>query len=53
MLSDLSPVGAQKSGVSLPMAKPVKGRMLTQHTGLPPRVTGSAKSPGKPVRKAR
>ena len=48
-----SPVGAQKAGVSLPMAKPVKGRMLTQHTGLPPRVTGSAKSPGKPVRKAR
>ncbi|MCZ8251294.1 MAG: YgiQ family radical SAM protein [Hylemonella sp.] len=27
---------------------PVKGRILTQHTGLPPRVTGSAK-PAKPV----
>jgi hypothetical protein len=26
--------------------QPVKGRMLTQHTGLPPRVTGSAK-PGR------
>ncbi|UDF37714.1 UNVERIFIED_ORG: YgiQ family radical SAM protein [Shinella sp. XGS7] len=25
--------------------KPVKGRLLTQHTGLPPRVTGSAKPP--------
>ena len=25
---------------------PVKGRILTQHTGLPPRVTGSAK-PGR------
>jgi len=23
--------------------KPVKGRMLTQHTGLPPRVTGARK----------
>jgi len=30
-------------------AAPVKGRMLTQHTGLPPRVTGSA----RPARKAR
>jgi uncharacterized radical SAM protein YgiQ len=28
---------------------PVKGRVLTQHTGLPPRVTGAA----KPVRKAK
>ena len=26
---------------------PVKGRMLTQHTGLPPRVTGSGKSTRK------
>jgi hypothetical protein len=25
----------------------VKGRMLTQHTGLPPRVTGAAKPPRK------
>jgi hypothetical protein len=24
------------------------GRMLTQHTGLPPRVTGAAKPPRKP-----
>jgi hypothetical protein len=28
---------------------PVKGRVLTQHTGLPPRVTGAA----KPARKAK
>jgi uncharacterized radical SAM protein YgiQ len=28
--------------------KPVKGRLLTQHTGLPPRVTGAAKPPRKP-----
>jgi hypothetical protein len=31
------------SGVALKSTTPVKGRMLTQHTGLPPRVTGSAK----------
>ncbi|MEJ7929990.1 YgiQ family radical SAM protein [Ramlibacter sp. AN1015] len=31
-------------------AAPAKGRLLTQHTGLPPRVTGSAT---KPVRKGR
>jgi uncharacterized radical SAM protein YgiQ len=31
-------------------AAPVKGRLLTQHTGLPPRVTGSAKAARK-VRK--
>jgi uncharacterized radical SAM protein YgiQ len=28
--------------------KPVKGLLLTQHTGLPPRVTGAAKPPRKP-----
>lgn len=27
---------------------PAKGRLLTQHTGLPPRVTGAAKPPRKP-----
>ena len=31
----------------------VKGRMLTQHTGLPPRDNGAGKATGKPVRKAR
>lgn len=28
--------------------QPAKGRVLTQHTGLPPRVTGAAKPPRKP-----
>jgi uncharacterized radical SAM protein YgiQ len=28
--------------------KPAPGRILTQHTGLPPRVTGAAKPPRKP-----
>ena len=31
---------------SMSPAKPVKGRMLTQHTGLPPRVTGATQKPG-------
>ncbi len=35
--------------VKLATATPVRGRMLTQHTGLPPRVTGAA----RPARKAR
>lgn len=35
--------------VALKTSAPVKGRMLTQHTGLPPRVTGTA----RPARKAR
>ena len=39
--------------VKLPATGPVKGRMLTQHTGLPPRVTGAAKSGTSPGRKAR
>jgi hypothetical protein len=33
-----------KTGVATPVkssAQPIKGRMLTQHTGLPPRVTGT------------
>ncbi|MDB5944422.1 MAG: hypothetical protein JWQ13_3988 [Ramlibacter sp.] len=33
--------------VALRSSTPVKGRMLTQHTGLPPRVTGAAKPPRK------
>ena len=36
-----------------PSAQPTKGRMLTQHTGLPPRVTGSAKPAGKVIRKGK
>jgi hypothetical protein len=45
----------KKNSTAAPMkaAAPVKGRMLTQHTGLPPRVTGSAKPGVKPIRKAR
>ena len=34
--------------VALKPVAPVKGRMLTQHTGLPPRVTGAARLPRKP-----
>jgi uncharacterized radical SAM protein YgiQ len=37
----------RKNSTTVP-AQPVKGRMLTQHTGLPPRVTGAAKPPRKP-----
>ena len=40
--------------VALKSAAPVKGRILTQHTGLPPRDNGSAKTVGlKPSRKPR
>ncbi len=40
--------------VALKSAAPVKGRLLTQHTGLPPRDNGSAKTVGlKPSRKPR
>jgi uncharacterized radical SAM protein YgiQ len=40
--------------VALKPAAPVKGRILTQHTGLPPRDNGSAKPLGlKPSRKPR
>jgi hypothetical protein len=39
--------------VALKSVAPVKGRMLTQHTGLPPRDNGSGKVAGKPLRKAR
>jgi hypothetical protein len=37
-------------------AKPPKGRILTQHTGLPPRETGAGRakpSAAKPIRKGR
>ena len=39
--------------VALKPAAPVKGRMLTQHTGLPPRDNGAGRAAGKPLRKAR
>jgi len=47
------------TAVSAAPAAPVKGRMLTQHTGLPPRVNGAGKPPlggkvsGKPSSKRR
>ncbi len=37
--------------VALKPVQPAKGRILTQHTGLPPRDNGAGR--GKPVRKAR
>ncbi|MDH6594792.1 putative radical SAM protein YgiQ [Variovorax sp. TBS-050B] len=41
--------------VKMPVAKPSKGRLLTQHTGLPPRDNGARKSAAvdKPSRKVR
>ena len=47
-----TPVGKALPAVSAQTA-PRKGQLLTQHTGLPPRVTGSAKPGPKPLRKAR
>lgn len=44
-----SPPGVRPQPVAA--GKPVKGRMLTQHTGLPPRDTGNSK--GKPPRQPR
>jgi hypothetical protein len=45
------PVKAAATSVAVRTSnQPVKGRLLTQHTGLPPRVTGSA---AKPTRKPR
>ncbi len=42
-----TPVKAASAPVALTPVKPVRGRILTQHTGLPPRDTG-ARRPGKP-----
>jgi uncharacterized radical SAM protein YgiQ len=47
-LPHAKPTVAAKSGAGagrMAPQKPAKGRLLTQHTGLPPRVTGSAKPP--------
>jgi uncharacterized radical SAM protein YgiQ len=41
-----TPVAARAGSAVKTSNQPVKGRMLTQHTGLPPRVTGAA---GKPL----
>jgi uncharacterized radical SAM protein YgiQ len=40
-----TPAPSVKKGVALKTAQPVKGRILTQHTGLPPRDNG-----GRPAR---
>ncbi|MDP3249084.1 MAG: DUF3362 domain-containing protein, partial [Polaromonas sp.] len=56
-MTDGGYVSARKKNsttVSVKSVTPVKGRILTQHTGLPPRDNGSGKPGGKPfVRKAR
>ena len=55
-ITDGSYVSARRKNSTATPVKagaPVKGRILTQHTGLPPRVTGSAKPGAKPVRKPR
>jgi len=41
-----TPGGA--AGNVKPAGKPARGQLLTQHTGLPPRVTGSKPTPRKP-----
>ncbi len=51
--STAAPVAAKAAPVKLAPVKPMKGRILTQHTGLPPRDNGSAPAPRKaagPVR---
>ncbi|MDP1739509.1 YgiQ family radical SAM protein [Polaromonas sp.] len=56
-LTDGGYVSARKKNsttVALKPVTPVKGRILTQHTGLPPRDNGSGKPGGKPgLRKPR
>jgi hypothetical protein len=42
----------RKNSTKVSPAAPQRGKLLTQHTGLPPRVTGAAKpGPKKPFRK--
>jgi len=48
-LTDGSYQSARRKNSTPVGAAPSKGRLLTQHTGLPPRVTGSAARPGSPV----
>ncbi|WP_295986771.1 YgiQ family radical SAM protein [uncultured Variovorax sp.] len=53
--STAAPVAAKASPVKLAPVKPSKGRILTQHTGLPPRDNGSGaaaagRKPAGPVR---
>ena len=46
--STAAPATAKAAPVKLAPVKPSKGRILTQHTGLPPRDNGSGSSPRKP-----
>jgi hypothetical protein len=53
-LTDGSYQSARRKNSTAAPAKPVapaRGRILTQHTGLPPRATGAARTPARPVRK--
>ncbi len=49
-LTDGSYQSARRKNSTGAPAQPVRGQLLTQHTGLPPRVTGAAKPQPKPVR---
>ena len=48
-LTDGSYQSARRKNSTPVGAAPSKGRLLTQHTGLPPRVNGGAARPGSPV----
>jgi uncharacterized radical SAM protein YgiQ len=47
-LTDGSYASPRRKNSTAAPARPARGRILTQHTGLPPRVTGAAKPPRKP-----
>ena len=49
--STAAPVAAKAAPVKLAPVKPSKGRILTQHTGLPPRDNGSGTGTGTAGRK--
>jgi radical SAM superfamily enzyme YgiQ (UPF0313 family) len=53
-LTDGSYQSARRKNSTAAPAKPLapaRGRILTQHTGLPPRATGAARTPARPARK--
>ena len=48
-----TPMGVKTAAVAVQpgqSGQPSKGRMLTQHTGLPPRATGAARAPARKPR---
>ncbi|CAN5902126.1 YgiQ family radical SAM protein [soil metagenome] len=51
--SSAAPTGTQSAAPVKLSVKPMPGRMLTQHTGLPPRDNGSGKVSGRLARKPR